>query len=101
MAWDRARMEYFEIVHLEKMLEARRRIITQVLVIDRVVLQGVEEADQVMRLRDKHAIRFQHFDNTINDGMDVLNMCEAIGGRDNAGRPVIALDFARHFNAEI
>ena len=44
MARDRPRMEHFEAVHFQQVLEARQRIVAQMLVIDRVVLQRIEEA---------------------------------------------------------
>ena len=39
---DRPRVEHFQAVHLQQLLQARHRIVAQVLVIDRVVLQCVE-----------------------------------------------------------
>src|SRR5262245_54653068 len=71
------------------------------LVIDRVVLQRVEQWNQIMRFRNKYAIRLEHFDDALNDGVDVFHVGKAIGGGDDARSTKLALDPAGHLNAEI
>src|ERR1019366_4406063 len=71
------------------------------LVIDRVVLQRVEQADEIMRLGDEYAAVLQHLNDAVDNRMHILDMGETIGGRDDARRPMLALDLARHFDAEI
>src|SRR5437868_8363590 len=52
-----AGVEYFEPVHDEQMSKTANGVVPQVLVIDGVVLQVVEQADQVMRFRNEYAVR--------------------------------------------
>ena len=101
MARDRPCVEYLEIVQFEQVLEASHRIVAQVLVIDRVVLQRVEQADEVVRFRDERAIWGQHLDDAIDDCVHVLDVCEAISGGDNARRAIFFLHLTRHLGAEI
>ena len=84
MARDRPRVEHFEVVHFQQVLEACQRIVAQVLVIDGVVLQRVEQADEVMRFGDEHAVGSQHLDDAVDDRVHVLDMGEAVGGGDDA-----------------
>ena len=80
-------MEHLEAVHGEQMREARERIIAQMLVVDRVVLQLVEQADQIMRFRDELAVGRQQVEDALDDRMYVLDMREAIGGSDDLAVP--------------
>ena len=86
MARDRPGVEDFEIVHLQKVLEAGQRIVAQVLMVDRVVLQRVEQADEIMRFGDEYAAVLEHLDDAVDDRVHVLDMGEAICGGDHAGR---------------
>src|SRR5690606_38091709 len=80
MGWNWTRMEDLEIMHLEQRLQAVQRIIAQMLMIDRVVLQLVEQRDQVVRFRDEHAVWCEQFKNAVDDGVYVLDMGKAVGG---------------------
>ena len=101
MRWDRTRVKHFEAVHLQQMLETADGIVTQVLVINGVVLQPVEQPNQVVRLGDEHAVGRKHLQNAIDDGMHVLDMGKAIGGGDDLGGAMLGLDLLRHLLAEI
>ena len=74
------------------------RIVAQMLVIDGVVLQRVEQRNEIVRFRDEHAVVLQHLDDAVDDGVHVLDMGETIGGGDDACRPVLTLDLARHLD---
>ena len=94
-------MEHFEIVHFEQMLDARQRVVAQMLVIDGVVLQRVEQADEVMQLGNERAAGLEHIDNAVDDRVHVLDMGKAVRRGDDAGRPVLAPDLACDGGAEI
>ena len=49
-------VERLEAVHLEQRAQAVERVVAQVLVVDRVVLQRLDQRRQVVRLRDEHAV---------------------------------------------
>jgi hypothetical protein len=71
------------------------------LVIDRVVLQRIEEAHEIVRFGNEHAVGSQHFLDGVDDRMHVLDMGKTVGGGDQCGRAVLALDLARHLGPEI
>ena len=62
------------------------RIVPQVFVVDRVVLARLQEAHQVMRFRNENAVLVQQQQNRLHDLVDVLDMGENIGGRDDFRR---------------
>src|ERR1700675_1103716 len=47
--------------------EAAHGIVTQMLVINRVVLQIVEQADQIVRFGNEHAVGREHFHDALHD----------------------------------
>ncbi len=49
-------VEHLETVALEQAFERAERIVAQVLVIDRVVLQRIDEIEQIVRLGDEDAV---------------------------------------------
>src|SRR5262245_64838732 len=101
MGWNGARVKDFEPMHPEKVCEARERVVTQVLVIDRVVLQPFQQADEVVRLGDEHAVRAKEIENGLDDRMHVLDMREAIRRRDDACGAVLAPDLGRGLRGEV
>ena len=94
-------MEHFEIVHLEQMLDARQRVIAQMLMIDGIVLKGVEKADEVVQFGNERTAGRQHIDDAVDDRVHVLDVGEAVRGSDDAGRPMLAPDLACDGGAEI
>src|ERR1017187_1644135 len=54
-----------------------------------------------MRLGDEYAAVLQYLNDAVDNRMHILDMGETIGGRDDARRPMLALDRARHVGAEI
>ena len=54
-----------------------------------------------MRLGNEHAIRLQHLDDAVDDGVHVLDMREEVRRGDDARRRHSRLDLARHLDAEI
>src|SRR4029078_7313357 len=87
-----AGVKHFQPVHAKEVDEAADGVVSQMLVIDRVVLQIIKQADQVMRFRDEHAVGRKHFHNALDDRMDVLDMREAIRGGDHLGGAMLFLD---------
>ena len=83
------------------MREAADRIVAQMLVIDRVVLQVVEQPDQIVRFRDEHAVGRQHLDDALDDRVHVLDMREAVGRGDDLGGAVLVLHLARDLLGEV
>ncbi len=71
------------------------------LVIDRVVLKRVEQRDQIVRFGNEDATRFEQLDDAVDDGMHVLHMCEAVGGRHDTGGSVLAPDLTRCVQSEV
>ncbi len=69
--------------------------------INRVVLRGVEQRNEIMRFGNEHAIRLEHLNDAIDDGMNILDVCKAIGGRHNAGGSVLAFHCARRIQIEV
>ena len=73
----------------------------QVLVIDRIVLQRVDEADEVVRFGNEHAVGRKHLDDAVDDRVHVLDVGKAVGGGDDARRSMLTLDLACGVDAEI
>ena len=96
-----AGVKHLQPVHVEQVDEAADGIVPQMLVIDGVVLQIIEQADQVMRFRDEHAVGRKHFHDAFDDRVDVLDMRETIRGGDHLGGAVLFLDLARDILGEI
>jgi hypothetical protein len=88
-------------MHVQKIGEAVERVIAQVLMVDGVVLQPVEQTDEIVRLRDEHAVRADEIENALDDRMNVLDMGEAVRRRHDARGPVPALHLGRHRRSEI
>ena len=72
-------------MHFEQVLEGGDGIVTQMLVIDGVVLQGLDERKQVVGFGDKDAAVVEEFEDAIDDFMDVFDMGENIGRGEHAG----------------
>ena len=49
-------MEYFKAVHGEELGETANRVIAQVLVIDRIVLQPIKQRNKIVGLRNEYAL---------------------------------------------
>jgi len=101
VARNRSGMKNFETVHLEQVLDAAHRVVAQVLVIDRVVLQHFEELDEIVRFRDEHAVGRQHLDDAFDDGVNILDVGEAVRAGDDLGGAVLFLHLTGDGLAEI
>ena len=73
---------------LEQMCQAGERVITQVFVIYRVVLQRFDQRQQVVRFVDENSIVVQQLQNILDDAVDIIDVCEAVGRCDDLGSAV-------------
>ena len=59
MSRDSLGMDDLQAVHIKQILEARQRVVAQMLMIDRVVLESLDQRQQVMRFGDENAVLFE------------------------------------------
>ena len=57
--------------------------------IDRVVLQRLDQIEQIVRFGDEDAVRRQQFDDAVGDAVDVADMREDIGRGDDLCRTAL------------
>src|SRR5262249_19690639 len=81
--------------------DAGERIITQMLVVDRVVLQPVQKRNEVMRFGNEDAILCQKVDDAVEDRMHILHMRKAICCGDYARSAVLLQDLTGDLHPEI
>src|SRR5262249_11629263 len=84
MRRDGARMENFEAVHLQQVLEAGQRVVPKMLMIDRVVLRGLEQGQQIVRFADEHSIFPEQRNDTGHDLVNFFDMCNHVGSSNDA-----------------
>src|SRR2546427_11101483 len=78
----------FKAVAFENMTETAQRVITQMFVINRVILQRLDEIQQVVRFRDENAVRPQHRFHGRDNLMDVTDVSKYVGSCHDARAPM-------------
>src|ERR1700733_14402201 len=101
MGGDLLHVEDLQPVHGEKVGEAANRIITKVFVVDRVVLQIIQQSNKVVRLGDENPIWRQHFQNAADDLVHVFNVGKAVRCGYDLGRTVFLPDFSADLAGKI
>src|SRR5262249_16523887 len=71
------------------------------LMVDRVVLQCIEQSDEIMRFRYENAVGLEHLDDAVDDRMHILNISEAIRRSDPTCWSIITLHIVCNFEPEI
>ena len=69
-------------VHAKKMGESGKRVISQVFVVDRVVLKRIDQGNQVMIFRNENTVIDEQGQDSFYDIVDVFDMGKTISGRD-------------------
>src|ERR1700730_13092025 len=93
VSWNASGENYFEAMHLEQMLQRGHRVITQLLVIDGVVLQSFNQRQEVMGFRNENAVPRKQIVDAIDDFMNVFDMSKDVRGGNDLGFAVFGRSF--------
>ena len=79
-------------VPAEERRQARQRVVAQVLVVDRVVLERLDQVAEIVRLRDEHPLAADEASNRLDHLVHVRNVCEDVCGRHHPRLTVFSQD---------
>ena len=86
------RVHDLQSVHAEQIGDAHERVVAQVLVVNRVVLQRLDERHQIVRLGDEHAVGRQHREHAVDDLVDAFDVREDVRRGDDLRNPAFPDD---------
>src|SRR5205809_6977129 len=72
-------------MHVQEELHALERVMAEMLVVNRVVLERLDQRYQVVRLGDEDPIVCEQGEDAFHDIVDALDVCEYIGRGDDTG----------------
>ena len=93
--------EDLEIMAAQQMIERAEMIVAQMLVIDGVVLHGLDQRQQVMGFRDEDAVVGEQVRYGVDHGVRLGDVSEHVGGRDDARLAVFFEHLARGVAREV
>src|SRR5437899_11686113 len=76
-------VDHFEPVHLQKIFEAGQRVVAEMLMIDRVVLERFQQRSKIMGFANEDAGIAEQHENARDDIVNVFDVCENVSRRDN------------------
>ncbi len=82
-------------------LQTVQRVVAQVLVINRVVLQRLDKGHEIVRLRNKHAIVVEQLQDGAHDLMNVLDVRENVRRRDDLRLLPLLDDLFRNLTTKV
>jgi hypothetical protein len=94
------RVDDLQTVHIKQVLQALQRVVAQVFVINRVVLQRFNQPNEIVRLGNEHAVVVHQMQNEVDDLMDVLYVGEHVRRRHDRGGPFVSPHFRRDGRAK-